>query len=276
MLQDAEQSQTDVEVQPAGDTQSPETGSESQAMDEGAAGAGETQGQDSAQQGQGATQQNDYVPRHRLNEEIRKRRALEEQLARQAPQQQVQPPPPKGDDDPKPKLADFETYEAFVESMGAWSAREEHRKIEGKKKQQEAATKAQEFVRTAEENWSRSATEATTKYQDFEDVLTQAPALTNENLFVLKRAKNAGDVAYHLAKDHELIRRLNSMHPIDAAQEIGRLSAKLEGSSGQPRKPSAGIPAMKPVSAGTKTGALEYRDNMTPDEYIAWSYGKAE
>jgi hypothetical protein len=230
--------------------------------------------QDPAPHGQGAQQTPDTVPYWRVKELADQNRELKERLRMASqPPQNTQASSPQTQ---PPKQEDFQTYEDYVEARAEFKAKETVRKEweniqEGQRRQTQAQA---EHARsqTVESNWSQKATEASNKYQDFERKLSTAPSLTNAHaLAVLKGSPMAGDLAYHLASNHDIVMRLNGMHPIDAAAELGRIEGKLQGQSSQPqKKPAAGIPALEPVKGANNSARSG--DTLTQNDVISRLY----
>jgi hypothetical protein len=226
----------------------------------------------SAQQAQGANSQhnNDFVPRWRLNEEIQKRRELESRF--QTPPQQ-QPTQPKPADDGRPKQEDFQTYEEFVRADARFEARQELARARQEEQQQNQAKSFQERVRKAEESFSEKLYDAATKNPALMQKLQNAPALRPDlQLYGLKESDMPVALAEHLADNPVLVLQLNQMPPERALREMGKIEAKLAGSSGQPpKKPSAGIPALDAVGAGNKPGNKS-ADQLSQDDVISRLY----
>jgi hypothetical protein len=174
-------------------------------------------------------------------------RALEQQInPSQVPQQPKSGPP---------KQEDFGTYEEYVRADARYEARQEYARMEQENRQRAVQQTEQQRQYSAEVNWTSKSAEASAKHTDFMDVV--APLRLNPMLEgLIKASPVAGDLAYHLGKNRaELEARLNSMHPLDAAAEMGRIEAKLTGASGQPQPKVSQMPKpMTPVNGGKSTG----------------------
>ena len=74
-------------------------------------------------------------------------------------------------------------------------------------------------------------------------------------------------VVYEMAKNHDLAHKLNSLSPLEAAKEFGKLEAKLSKPKQQIKK-SAAPPPVKPIS-GTKTESVKniYDPNLPFNEF---------
>lgn len=216
-------------------------------------------------------QQSLTIPKWRFDEVNHRAQQAERELAQlRQPQQQPQPAP----EPTAPKPADYETYEDYVRAEARFTAQQEARQVLKSERQREQeerrAQDEQTRAQSIHANWSQKANEARTKYPDFDEKLSMAPILHPIAQQVLKNAQNAGELGYHLASNPDLIARVNGMHPLDMAAELGRIEGKLQGSTGQPiRKPSAGIPALTPVGAGTKPGNIDpYATTTSVEDYV--------
>jgi hypothetical protein len=171
-------------------------------------------------------------------------RQLEQQLnPNQAPQQ------PQGGTPPKQE--DFPTYEEYIDARADWRAEQKYTAMEQQRRQQHVQQTEQQREYNAAVNWTSKSAEASAKHPDFIDVV--APLRLNSMLEgLIKASPVAGDLAYHLGKNRgELEARLNSMHPLDAAAEMGRIEAKLTGAGGQPQPKVSQMPKpMTPVNGG--------------------------
>lgn len=264
MSQEAEQTTTEIETTEAGESQTPEVPSVEQpeAKTEGESGPAKADNQSTP-----------MIPKPRFDEvRIRMLQAEAElRMLKQPKQEAQQAQTPDGD--PEPKAGDFQTADEYVKALGKWSARQEWAQI----RKEESQTKVQEKVKTkvveAEKNWASQTYEAETKYPDFRQSIESAPELNHAALFILKKSPVAGELAYHLSKNHDLVHKLNELDPIESVAELARIEAKLHGSTGQPKtKPSAQIPTIDPPSGGKNKGTRT--GEITQDEVIARLYGK--
>lgn len=143
--------------------------------------------------------------------------ALRRLLTQQQPVKEVQP-----ERLGEPQAENFDSHEAWVKATIRYEARklveEEKAQVEGQKRQQ---------------SWNQKAQDARTKYEDFDEVLQDAPAPSQTVTEVLAESPLGAEVAYHLATHAEDYRRINALGPIAAARELGILEASLA-----PRKES--------------------------------------
>jgi hypothetical protein len=264
MLEDANQAETTTETPAAAPASQPAQGGDTPV-------ATPSEGAGSAPQEQGVQQQSPMIPKWRfdqINEQLKQERLY--RLQQQQPESNHTPAEPQA-----PRQEDFSTYEEYIRADARFVAESAGRQAYQQERQREQQSRMQqaEQARTysAESNWEQKSQEAATKYPDFEQKISTAPKLNPIAQAVLKASPVAGDLAYHLAGNPELIARLNGMHPLDQATEMGRIEGKLQGSSGQPpqRKPSAGIPAITPVGAGNKQANVDpYALDTSVEDYV--------
>lgn len=257
-----EQTQTETPVTETPSAQPATQGSESPAQTpEPAAG--------SAPQAQGAHQQPPMIPKWRFDE-VNEQLKQERQARFQQPQPQAQPKPA---DNGRPKQEDFQTYEDFIRADARFEARQEYIRARQEEQQQNQQQSFNDRVRKADETFSDKLAEATTKNPALLDKLRNSPPLRPDlQFFGVKESDQPVALAEHLADNPALVLQLNQMPAERALREIGKIEAKLTGSSGQPtRKPSAGIPALDAVGAGNKPGSRS-GDNLTQNDVISRLY----
>lgn len=232
-------------------------------------------------------QGSDYIPKSRFNEVIAERnreraeKAALMQMLQQRQQQAEPQQPPQVNAPQPPKQEDFSNYEQYIEARAEFKAKqaaEQTWKAFQAQQQQQAQQQAEQArIQTAETNWAQKAYEASVKYSDFTEKVSNSMPLTNAYAAaVLKASPMAGDLAYHLASNPDLVARLNGMHPIDAAAELGRVEGKLAGSPTPPKVSVSKAPKpISPVGTGKTPSPSQYRDDMTDQEYLAWRHPRS-
>lgn len=262
MSQDANDNQAQTEPTQTAPESQPAQGSDTQTAEPGAASV-------PAQQAQGVQQQPPMIPKWRLDEVLEQNRQLKAAVQQQQPQAQ-----PKPASDGAPKQDDFQTYEDYLDARAAYRTRQEIARIREEETQRNQAKGFEERVKKADETFTEKIYAAATKKPELLQKIQNAPALRPDiQLFGLKESDTPDILAEHLADNPMLILQLNQMPMEKALREIGKIEAKLTGSSGQPpRKPSAGIPALDAVGAGNKPGPRT-GDNLSQDDVIAKLYG---
>lgn len=217
-----------------------------------------------------ASQQPQMIPKWRFDEVNEQLKAM-----RQQQPQQAQPQKPTAAEPQAPRQEDFNTWEEYVRAdarfVAQQEARQEFQRARQAEQQQAQSQKWSERVETAETKFSEKLYEATAKNPALIQKLQNAPFLRGDLQLALKESDAPIALAEHLADNPVLVLQLNQMAPDRAWREMGRIEAKLAGSTGQPppRKPSAGVPDMQPVGAGNKPGAIDpYDPNTSTEDYV--------
>jgi hypothetical protein len=167
-----------------------------------------------------------------------------------------------------PKESDFQDYSSYDRQLTAY---ETAKMLARATVQQEMETRKQsaEIARAEidEEHISR-AREAMKRIPDFVDVVSKSNVPINDNLADwIKESEKSADLAYHLAKNPNLAAELNSLPPLQAARQLGRLEASL--TIPQPRK-ATGAPA--PNTAVRGGASPERSSSAAIDAFIARKY----
>lgn len=212
------------------------------------------------------------IPKYRFDDVNHRMQAAERELAQLRQAQNQQPPAPAPQ---PPKQDDFQTYEEYIRADAKFVAEQAaEAKWNGfQQQQQQAAQRQAEQTRaqTADQNWNQKTSEAAAKYPDFEQKLFTAPNIFSDHTrAVLKASPMAGDLAYHLASNPEIIGRLNGMHPLDAAAELGRIEGKLAGSTTPPKTSVSKAPKpISPVGSGKTPASRDFSPDMSQEEFDA-------
>ena len=219
-----------------------------------------------------ASQQPQMIPKWRFDEVNEQLKQERQARLQQQPQQSQKP----ATTEPQaPRQEDFATWEEFVRADARFVAqqetRQEFQRARQAEQQQAQTQKWSERVETADTKFSEELYKATAKNPALIQKLQGAPSLRNDLQLALKESDAPIALAEHLADNPVLVLQLNQMSPDRAWREMGKIEAKLAGSTGQPppRKPSAGVPDMQPVGAGNKPGAIDpYDPNTSTEDYV--------
>lgn len=157
------------------------------------------------------------------------RRFLREQLAAktQEPEKPADIPPTR----PKPVLETFEgTTEQFYEELTNWTI--EQREAARERKAQEATQQAEHQKVT--DSFNAQIAAAREKHPDYEDAFAEAQAaglqLSNAMLVTLMDSEVGGEMAYHLLKNPDELKRIAAIkNPWSAARELGKIEARIAG-----------------------------------------------
>lgn len=204
------------------------------------------------------------IPYSRFAEVLRERNELRQRFQ----QPPAQAPAPQAATAPKEE--DYQDYGSFQKAVIAHEVQLGIERYQQVQRQQQQQQTEQQREYNAEVNWSKKASETAASTPDFEQKIASAPKLAPWAVAVMKASPAAGDLAYHLASDHALIERVNSMHPVDAIAEMGRIEAKLAGSKAPPKQSvSKAPPPISPVGSGRTNSAKAFDPGMSQEEYNA-------
>lgn len=163
----------------------------------------------------------------------------------------------------EPKPDDFESYDDYVKAdrqyiidKTAWTIGQAYRQTQEREEKNKRA-----------QSWATKVEEAVKKYPDFVQAISNPMFHQTEVVATLIQESDVGtDVAYFLAKNPAEARRLNTLPPILAAREFGKLEKQLStpAASPGPRKLISQAPEpAKPVEAA---GVTEKNEQDLPVE----------
>lgn len=113
----------------------------------------------------------------------------------------------------------------------------QHQKMEERRAKEEQ-NKA--HVRKQYDSLQESLDDASTKYDDFDEVVRSDHAPFTETLRdAALLIPNAPDVLYKLGKNPEELQRINNLHPLDQVKEMVRLSIALSTGTGKSDTPAS-------------------------------------
>jgi hypothetical protein len=210
----------------------------------------------------------------RAEGELAAYRRMQEQGYAQPTRQQREP---QGEADPEPLAEQFPTYQQYSAALAAWSGRQEARRLFAERdaaqnaylqraREEQAVRELQQGVEQMHSTLGGSMVEASQRYPDYHDVIENSNFNVPPHLEAAIATSDApGDVAYYLAKNEVVARKLASMHPIQAAHQIARIAHHMTSS----RVVSNAPPPARPQP--TRGSALNaYPENASPAEHLAW------
>lgn len=173
----------------------------------------------------------------------------------------------------KPKVDDFNTYEEYVESLADWKAEQKYRDLSAKENETAEQEVQQAQLQERFDAHVKRVEAAREKYTDYDQVVESIEAENDELpegvALTIVELENGPDVAYHLAKNPEILSKLREMSSYRAIAEIGKIADKLAGTAEpkEPPKPKSAAPApIKPVSTGATKSAVPL-DEMSYSDY---------
>lgn len=168
-----------------------------------------------------------------------------------------------------PKESDFDDYAAYDRAVRQYDVK--HALAEQRAFDREAAASRQQSAAREEtiEAFHERCDEARAKVPDFDKVLSEARGREiKPHVSDLVVESEKGDMlAYHLAKNPDLLTKLNGMSERAAAKAVGALEAKLSWS--KPKTATAAPAPAKPVSGA----AAPSSPDKDLDAWLAKKYG---
>ena len=209
----------------------------------------------------------------------RENEMLRQQLVEAAKPRPAEKPPataqPKPADAPgKPRLADFETLEAYQEALTDWKIDKREAKTRAEAVQAAARTEA-EKIQTA---WSSSEETARAVHPDYDEVLQSIPAPTGPGVQAARQAlleEEAGaEILYYLGTHLDELKRIAGLQPVAAVKAITRLAITLTPGSppqpnGKPKVSSAPKPP-EPLSRPAGRGKDNIFDPNVAADFTRW------
>lgn len=156
-----------------------------------------------------------------------------------------------------PKMADFETLEAYEAARDEYADKLTDWKIDQRDQARERA--AQESKQTSEIQAHFNRMDAySAEHADFaelvEDLQAQKARLSPTVDAIVIASENGPAILHELAKDPAEFKRINALGPLAAAREIGRLEAKLVSTTPSGKEPKKSTHAPKPITPVKPTG----------------------
>lgn len=169
----------------------------------------------------------------------------------------------------KPIPDRFGSYDEYVEALADWKA--DQRVAESFKKRDAERAQAAE-ARAAEakaQAWHERQIAFREDTPDYDAVVGKSSVQVAPHVVdTLLDSDSGPELAYHLAKHPETVKRINSLSPLAAAREIGRIEATLSNPSAPQVKPASKAPApITPVRSSAPAAVDLASANM--DQYIA-------
>jgi hypothetical protein len=172
----------------------------------------------------------------------------------------------------EPSVEDFSDYSEYVKALTDYKADQKVNEVLSKRDQDQvsqAEAKVNEFKLQA---WAERSQAVKAELKDFDDVLNASDTiLPNYVIDGLLESEKGPQLAYHLAKNPDVVKQLWGMSQREADRELGRLETRLE----KPKlvtKPVSNAP--EPISSvrGSNAGNITGDPTkMSPAEFSAWA-----
>lgn len=254
---EAETAQPEAEVKEQA-TESPETP------------AGEQEKKAEAEERKFNQKEVDEAVQKRLARESRKlerqiRAEIENKLLKEQLESKSKPAPVQ-QGEPKPEQ--FKTYEEYIRATAKWEIKQENENARIQA-EQEAQKKAREAY---EARVYESLSKAASKYEDFEDVVSNpAISITPVMTDAMTESEVGGEIAYYLGNNPKEAAEIAKLSPVQQVKAIDKLERKL--SEGTQVKTSSAPAPIKPVSTQSAQKSFDTTDprsvkTMSTSEWI--------
>jgi hypothetical protein len=201
--------------------------------------------------------------RHRRQLNTAYRKAAEAQARADLLQKQIEELRPKAPaTTATPRLEDFKDIEEYATAKAkheAEKAVQEHQAKQQSESQKQAQAKLIE-------QWEEKVDAAADKYPDWTEVVGEVKP-TRPWAIAAMEADNGPDILYHLGKNLDEARRINSLSPTAQIREIGKLEVKLAAEAPKPKAPSRAPAPITPL-AGTAPVASDVPSDQ--DDIKTW------
>jgi hypothetical protein len=168
----------------------------------------------------------------------------------------------------KPDPEKFESYADYLEALTDWKVEQREKDREAKARTERVQSEQQKVAET----YKARVSEFEKTHDDFHEVIESSQVVAGPTLVAAILDSDMGPaIAYELAKNEEEFERINSLSPLAAAREIGKLEAKLKSAQEKPAaKTTTKAPA--PISQVGKGSAKVAKDpdNMPYQEFKKW------
>lgn len=176
-----------------------------------------------------------------------------------------------------PRRDKFDDPDDYIAARAAWEvrtgqARETEAEAQERLRAAEDARKtaSTEHLRAAQAHYAEQATEARTRYADFDTVVNDPTVPISQKLAeMIVMSDTPADLVYSIAGNRPLAAQLSALsisNPVEAARHLGRLEASL--TAPQARIETRAPPPITPVRG--KAGAQKDPADMSPAEFAAW------
>lgn len=173
---------------------------------------------------------------------------------------------------PKPKQADYETYDDYAAALSAYSyasmldSRELQRlEASAQAHFEQINTIKQQKQQEDAQHWAAQVADAKAKYADFEQVALYDAPITQPMAEVIVGSDVAAEISYFLGKNPSIANSIAGLNPVEMGRAIGRLEAQVTAP-----KPKTATDAPQPITpVRGKATASKDPAQMTMAEYQA-------
>ena len=160
----------------------------------------------------------------------------------------------------KPQASQFNDAFEYAEALAEWSAENALKQRDA----EEASRKAKEAQEKVMKSWNEKISKAKAELPDFDAMVQSSNVVVSDEIRDSILESDVGpQILYFLATDEDFAQRLTEMPTVKALRELGKLEAKFEAKSEEPKKaekPKANVSESKAPSpikplTGGKAGA---------------------
>jgi hypothetical protein len=168
---------------------------------------------------------------------------------------------------PKPKEEDFDNYDDYILALTDW--RTDQKKAEWIEEAEKRILEREEG--TSQESFNEKMREASERYDNFDDVVSDPAAPINTLMAdIIRSSDMPGDVAYYLCTHRQEATAIYHMRDAGKiGRELGKIEAKILAAQGEKPKPPTPNPApsVGPVGGSGSAVITKDPDKMTNEEY---------
>lgn len=167
----------------------------------------------------------------------------------------------------EPSPDEFDDYGKYVKALVEWNTKQTLA-------QQQSDNSTRKAAEVRVQTFNERLSDARSRISDFDAVVGSSDVPLSPHVGeILQESEKGADLAYHFAKNPEILQRLNGMSERSAAMEIGRIEASMvEKAPAQVAPPTKKL-SNAPTPAGTSsTAGRSTAPNLASasmDEYIA-------
>lgn len=203
--------------------------------------------------------------------EAKEAQEARDKLARDLEEMRKRYEPPKPEEqEPEPVREAFQSDQDYIKALKDWTADDTLRKEEKRKAEQAEKEQAEKRAK----DWSNRVEEMKKGTPDYEEVIGKSAniAVAPHVESAILNAEDGPALLYYLAKNTEVVDKLNKMEPVAAIFELGAIKSKLEPKKSEEKKETKEIskaPApINPIKAGA-AGEVGDTSKLTYDDWKA-------
>lgn len=203
--------------------------------------------------------------RDRINELTKRAHEAEREVQRM--REAANRPPPESSSKPDP--ATFQSYDEYVEALADWKSEQRVTAVLKQRDEQRTRDAESAAVEAKAQAWHERQGAFREVTPDYDAVVGKSSVQVAPHVVdALLDSDSGPDLAYHLAKHPETVKRINALPPLAAARELGRIEASLSTPAAPREKPASKAPVpITPARSSAPASVNLATANM--DQYIA-------